>query len=79
MNIRQTEITALKFVGQARMVYPKTVKDRRIEIVNMDRITGDVIAEVVRLPDRHARLDAATREPNGETARMVIAPIIVIC
>ena len=38
----------------------------------MDRVTHDVVAEIVRGAVSQARLDAGAGQPNGETASMVI-------
>ena len=42
----------------------------------MDRIFGDVVAEIIGLPELNAALDPATRHPNGEVLRVMIAAII---
>ena len=39
---------------------------------------GNVIAVIISLAVGDARLDAATGHPDGETTRMMIAPIIVL-
>ena len=36
----------------------------------------DVVAEVVGFAERHARLDAAAGQPDGEAARMMVAAVV---
>ena len=48
-----------------------------MQIVDMDGILDDVVAEVVRRAVGHSALDAAAGHPDGETARMMIATVIV--
>ena len=76
VNVGQAEVAALESVSQPGVIDAETVQNRRVQIVNVHRIARDVVAEVVRLADRHARLDAAARQPHREAARMMIAPVI---
>src|SRR5690606_9966277 len=50
---------------------------RCMEIMHMHRIFYDVIAEFIGLSVYQARFHATARHPNAETARMVIAPVVV--
>ena len=52
MNVGQSEIAALEFVGQLRVVQAHQVKDGRVQIVDLNRIFDDVVAEIVSLADR---------------------------
>ena len=49
VNIRQPEIAALRPERQTRMINAERAEDGGIEVVDMDRILRDVIAEVVCL------------------------------
>ena len=64
MNIRQPEVATLIAVRQPFVVETHAVQNRRIEIVNMDRILHNVVTVVIRLTERHARLDPATSQPH---------------
>src|SRR5262245_62164870 len=52
------------------------MKDRRIQIVDVNRIARDVVAEIVRLAESYAGFDSSAGKPHSETARMMIAPVI---
>src|ERR1700690_2752822 len=41
----------------------------------MHRVYRDVVAEIVGLAIRCARLDSTTRHPHGEASRMVVASV----
>jgi hypothetical protein len=77
MNVRQTEMAALVFEGQASMIDAKCMQDRGVQIVYMNRVLGYVIGVIIRFSDADPWLDAASGHPNGETPRMVVAPVIV--
>ncbi|MEY4166252.1 MAG: hypothetical protein RIR52_76, partial [Acidobacteriota bacterium] len=46
MDIGEAEVAPLVFVGQARVIEPQGVEDRRVEVMDVDRIADDVVAEV---------------------------------
>ncbi len=73
----QTHVESLKFVRQVAIVDSHAVQDRRVEFVDMDRVLGDVVTEVIRLAVSDTRLDATASHPNGETSWMVVAAIIL--
>lgn len=59
MHIRQTKIAACMMEGEAFVVETQTVQDRRLQVMDVDRIFGDVESEVVGGSERHAGFDAA--------------------
>ena len=59
VHVRQAEVAALVFVGQAGVVDSQAAQNRRLQIVDMDGVSRDVVAEVVGFADRQAGLDAA--------------------
>ena len=77
MHIRQSEAAALVEVGQAFVVNAHQPQHRRVKVVNMDAAFRDVVTEIIRLAIDEARLHTATRHPRRETARMMVAPIII--
>lgn len=77
MHIRQPEAAALVEVGQAFVVNAQQAQQRGVEIVNVDAALRDVVAKIVRLAIDQTRLHATTSHPCRETARMMIAPVIV--
>ena len=74
VHIRQSEVAALKLEDQFFVVDPEATQDRGVEIVDMDRVAHDVIAEVVRRRSQ-ARFDPAASQPDGKAAWMMVAPV----
>ena len=72
-HISKTEIPALEAVGKFLVIEAQQVKDRRLQVVDVDRIFGDAEAEIVGGAEGEAALDAPAREPDGVGDRMVIA------
>ena len=76
MNVGETVIAALKAIGELFVVETKQVKQGGVEVVNVDRVGGDVEAEVVGDAVDMAFFEAAPSEPDAEAAVVVIAPIV---
>ena len=55
VDIRQPEIAPLIAVGQLGVIHAQAVQQRRIQVVHVDRILGDVVAVVVGLAVANAR------------------------
>ena len=66
MNIRQAEVATGVAVRQTRVVEAQDVQNRRVEIVNVDGVFRDVVADLVRRSVDDARLDAASGQPAGK-------------
>src|SRR5215813_4892421 len=77
MNIRQAEFTSLKLIGEPGVIHAQAMQDRGVQVVHVHRIARDVVAEVIRLADAQSRLNAATREPDREAARVMVTSVIV--
>ena len=69
---------ALELEGQAFVVDAQAVEDRGVEVVDVDGVLDDVVAEVVGLAVDDAGLDAAAGQPDGEAAAVVIAAVVVV-
>ena len=74
-------------VGQAVIAALKVVRSVHGQNPEMQQVacrswtwtgSGDVETKVIRLPKRHARLDAAAGQPHAETARMMVAAILLM-
>ena len=74
--IGQPVVAPLMLVGEPLMVDAQEVKDRRVEVVDMDAVTGDAVAERIGRAVDGPRLDAAAGAPDSETARVMIAAIV---
>src|ERR1043165_4469710 len=72
-QIGQPKLAAAEAIGQAFVIDAEAVQDRRVQVVDVDVILGDVVAVLVGAAVDDAALDAAASEPVGETAWMVIA------
>ena len=60
------------------MVDAELVQQRGVEVVDVDGILDDVVAEVVRLADDVAALDAGAGHPEAEAARVMVAAVVVL-
>src|SRR5690242_12296535 len=76
MHVRQAKVAALKAVGQLGVVEAEQVEDRSVEVVHVDLVLRDVEAQVIAFADGDARLDAAARQPHGESVRMMVAAVV---
>ena len=77
MHIRQAEAAALVEVGQAFVVNAQQAQHGGVEVVNVDAALRDVVTEIVRLAIDQAGLHTAASHPGGETARMMVTPVII--
>ena len=55
MHVRQPEVAALELVDQPGVVDPQQVQDRRVQVVDLDRVLDDVVGEVVGLAQASCR------------------------
>ena len=73
VNIGQAVAAALEFVGESFVIDSQQVQERGVEVVDVQAIAGDVVAEFVGLAVHDAGLHAAAGHPNAEAAGMMIA------
>lgn len=78
MHIGQPVVAALELKRQPGVVDAKAVQQRCVQVVHVHWITCDVVAIIIRLAKRHARPDAAAREPDRETSRMMVAAVVLL-
>ena len=79
MYIGQTVMSSLKFERQLCMIDTKAMHNCRVQIVDVDRILGDVVRKIIGRTIRNTRLDSRPSKPHREASRMVIASIIFGC
>src|SRR5207245_7905074 len=92
VHVRQAETAALVQIRESFVIDAEEMQDGRLQIVNVDRSRsesafvgtdgiaigiGNVISIIICAAIGHTGLDATAGQPNGETARMMIAAIIV--
>jgi hypothetical protein len=77
MHVSEAVMPALKFEGQSRVIDAEAVHQRGVQVMHVDGVTRDIVAVIIGLAVSHAGLDSAAGHPDGETARMMIAAIII--
>src|SRR5438132_12353941 len=75
-HIRQPKIPSLETVSQPRMIDAQQVQESGIEVVDFDRVFGDLVGEVVGLAVSDAAFDAAAGQPGAEAARVMVAAVV---
>src|SRR5438034_277146 len=73
-HTRETEVEALMAVGEALVVDAEQVQHRCLQVVNVDGVLRDVVAEIVGRAVGDAGFHTAPGHPYGEAARMMVAP-----
>ena len=77
VHIGEAVVPSLEEVSELLVVDSELVKNGGVEIVHVDGVLGDVVAEVVRAAVGHAGFDSAASHPEGEAARVVITAVVV--
>ena len=62
-DVRQAEIAAEVAICQPLVIESKAVENRGLQVVNVDAISCDFQAEVVRFADHLAAFDSAAGQP----------------
>jgi hypothetical protein len=76
MDIGETEVATLESVGELRVIEAEQMENRRVQVVNMDRVASDVESKIIGRAVRIAALHAAASHPHAE-APVVVIPTIV--
>ncbi len=61
MHIREAEIAALILECEPLVIEPEQVQHRRIQVMHMHGIGGDIEAKLIRAPVAHAARERAVR------------------
>ena len=77
VHVGQPVVPALVLERQLGVVDPQAMQDRGVQVMDVDGVASDVVAEVVGRAVSDAGLDAAAAQPDREAARMVVAAVIV--
>jgi hypothetical protein len=75
--VGQAITPSLVFKGKLFVVNSQEVQHGGLEIVNMYRVFGDVVAEIIGGSVNHTFLHACSGHPDGETTGMMIAAKVV--
>ena len=76
MNVRQAEIATLIAKCQFRVLDSQQMQDRRIEVVDMNGITNDVVTIVVCFTVGRSLLDSRAGKKHGVASRVMITSIV---
>src|SRR5205823_10046660 len=76
-HISQPMMPSLELERQAGVVDAQAVQDRRVQVVDVDRIAGDVVAVGVGFAVGDAGLDGVAGRPGGGGARMVGGAVVL--
>ena len=77
VHVGQAEVAALEAVGQLRVVDAEQVQDRGVQVVDVDGVVDDVVAEVVGLAvARCPRLMPPPAIQMREAARVMVAAVV---
>ena len=73
VNIGQAITAALEFVGETLVIDAEQVHDRGLQVMDVQAVRGDVVAELAGFPVNGSGFDSAACHPDAETARMMVA------
>ena len=73
MHIRETEIPTLIGIGQSFVIDSHQMKDRRLQVVDMNRILGDTVSELIRFTMHMTTFDSAAGHPHRVAMWMMIS------
>src|SRR6187551_566138 len=77
MHVREPELAALEFEGEALMIDSEKVHDGGLKVMHMNLVLHRAETEVVGLAVADAGFDATAGHPDGEAVRMMVtAPLL---
>ena len=76
MNIGQPIISSLEAIGQSRVVEAQEMKNRRVQVMNVDRVLDRIETEIVTLAVHEPPLKTTTRHPNTERSVVVVSAVV---
>ena len=76
MHIGQPVLASLVLEGQLLVVDAQQMENRRIEVMHMDRVLCNVVAEIIGLTITDSAFYASTGHPGRETTWVVITAVI---
>src|SRR5262245_13794205 len=72
-NVSQTKIASLETIRQLRVLQPEQVKQRRVKVIDVNRLFDDVPADFVGLTDHLTAFDSPAGHPQAECERVMVA------
>ena len=73
VNIGQAIAAALELVGEPLMIDAKQMHDRGVQIMDVQPVGGDVVAELTGFSVHSPGFDTTACHPDAEAARMMVA------
>ena len=58
------------------MVDAHAVHDRGVQVINVTRVLGDIVAEVIRGTEDRSAANPASGHPHAEVSRMVVTTVV---
>ena len=77
MDVGQAVVATLILERHFAVIDSHAMQDRGVQIVDVYRITSDVVAEVIRFTMCDAGFDSTAGQPDGKTTRMMVSTVIV--
>ena len=77
MHVGQAIVAALEAERQAGVIEAQAIEQRRVEVVDVDRIASDVEAVIVGLAKGLAAANAAAGQPHREAAAVMVAAVVL--
>src|SRR5260221_11364660 len=74
LNASQANIETTKAVRESFVIDPQAVQHGGVQVAQMDRVFGDVVAKIVGTAVFQAAANAAAGQPDREAAAMMVAP-----
>src|SRR4051812_29648398 len=70
-------MTPLELEGQLGVIDTQGSENGGVQVVNVHRVTHDVVTEIIRFAECKAALSASAGQPDGEAPRVMIAAVVV--
>ena len=77
VDIGQAVVTALEFEGQFRVIDAEAMEDGGVEVMDVYRVAGDVVGEVIGGAVGHSRLNASSGHPDSEASWVMVSTIVI--
>ena len=78
VNVSESEIAASVAVRQIQMIDPQQMKNRGMQVVNMNPVFYAVVSVVVRVAVCETAFCATARHPHTESLRVVVATVAAL-
>ena len=77
VDVGQAVISSLESVGEAKVVNAEESEDCCVEIVNVNRVLGNIVAEIIGCTVGSASRCPSPCEPHREAAGMMVPAVVL--